>query len=112
MTSLLHMITGINLFLGSSGGNPGNTGDVIFQEAGKGKLDCSELNGESISGESECKSAAVKLEKEFSMTETDPSYPKGCYVFDDEVVYWNQDRVGATDQRSSPICKVGGNNNF
>ena len=106
------MVTVDNWFVGDIGGNAGNTGDVIFQEAGKGKSDCSELNGESIFVESECKSAAVKLEKKFSMTETDPRYPKGCYVFDDEVVYWNQDRVGATDQRSSPICKVGGSNNF
>ena len=107
------MITHINLLVGSSGGNPGNTGDAIFQEAGYGKFDCSELNGDSISGESECRSAAVELDgKNFKGAETDSSYPKGCYVYDKDDVYWNEDPVGSAEEYSSPICKVEGKNNI
>ena len=84
----------------------------IFQEAGKGKFDCSELDGEGIFRELECENVAVKLDKKFEKNETSDKYPKGCYVYNDGDVYWNKHSVGAAETDSSPICKVGGSNDF
>ena len=73
------------------------------------------MNGESISGESECKSAAAKLGISFGGTETESGFPKRCYVLIDprvSVAWWNEHSVGATEFNSSPICKVIGKINF
>ena len=96
-------------FLGSIGGISNND---IFQEAGKGELDCRNIDGEGVSGKSDCENAAVKLNKNFMGTETAPRYPKGCYAYNNDHVYLNQHHVGARDQDSSPICKMGGNARF
>ena len=70
LTALIHLVMNICRFLGP-----------IFQEAGKGKFDCSELDGEGIFGELECENAAVKLDKKLVKNETSDIYPKGCYVY-------------------------------
>ena len=56
------------------------------------------------------------------MEETDPDFPTGCYYhhyeeYDYEYgnyaqyaeVYCNKHSIGASEEDSSPICKVGGN---
>ena len=82
------------------------TGHAELQKAGQGKLDCSTLNGEIISGESECESAAEELGYSFQSTENADDYPKGCYVHDENAVFLNQHPYGDDDEYSSPICKV------
>ena len=91
---------------------------VQFQEAGNGQFDCSELGGQRISGESECRIAAMKLDKGFDTTYGDiydqkylmENYPSGCYLSITGGVDFNKHRVGAAEDNSSPICKVGGKN--
>ena len=85
---------------------------VQFQEAGNGQFDCSELGGQRISGESECRIAAMKLGEWFGDIKLSENYPSGCYLFGNTYVNWNKHHVGAADDQSSPICKVGGKNNI
>lgn len=76
-----------------------------------GKLDCSESDGEDISGETECKSAAVKLGFHISEpVQTGSYFPKGCSKYWTGYVYWNEHRSGRANSYFSPICKVEGNN--
>ena len=94
-----------------------------FQMAGLGKLNCSESNGESISGQSECETAANKLGIVFAGARDSPEYPNGCFkqMVDEgnpslsEYMFWNAltgGAVGAAQSDASPICKVGGNHDF
>ena len=90
-----------------------------FEVAGFGKLNCSKFDGESISGESECKTAATQLNVPYEGTENAADRPKGCYQYTKydeysfwEAMFWNENPEGAEDSNSSPICKkVIGNNN-
>lgn len=102
------MTTHICRFVGSSGRNAGG-----FYEAGQGKSDCSESNGEGISRELECKAAAVKLRLIYKGEGDKPTTPKGCSVWNNKHVFWKTGFIlGATDPLSSPICKIRGNNNL
>ena len=82
---------------------------TVFNEAGEYQFDCSKVNGAAISDLSECKRAAMKLGKNFRLTETNPEFPKGCYAFTAGIhnsnVYWNEHSVGRKNRRASPICK-------
>ena len=92
-----------------------------FQEAGAGKLDCSDSDGNGIYGESECKTAAETLGFGItgSFTESTGYYPKGCYVYTynngDEKVFLNEHSTGLTNDmspnldKSTPICIITGN---
>ena len=85
--------------------------DTTYELAGLGQLDCSHLNGKVISDCSECEVAADKLGFSYSRDETDSNYPTGCYVLKrgNFRVYCNIHSIGAREDDSSPICKVGGN---
>ena len=54
--------------------------------------------------EEECKTFADKEDVGFG-SETDASYPKGCYQFGNGgKVYFNRHPVGSRQSNSSPIC--------
>lgn len=98
-------------------GEPVTGNEGIYKIAKKGKFDCAhwDMESEGISDPTECKVAAWKLEIPFRDTKglAEDLYPKGCYVFENSfeiTVYWNTHHVGAAESRSSPICKVEGNN--
>ena len=102
------MATHIWRIVGSSKANTGG-----FYEAGLGKLDCSESNGEGISRELECKTAALKLKLVYKGKGDKLTIPKGCSVWNNQHVYWKTGfTIGATDPLSSPICKIRGNHNL
>ena len=75
-----------------------------------------EIN-ERIDSEEECKSAVRYLNDHgdnltFSGNESDPDFPKGCYVtawpnLMWRNVFWNGHSLGAADSDSKPICKQG-----
>ena len=75
----------------------------------EGKLTCLNVDGKNISELSECKRAALRLEKEFKSTETEAQYPKGCYMYRDKYIYWNTHSTGGKNKRSRVICKSSGN---
>ena len=102
-----------------------------FQEAGDGQFDCSALGGQRISGESECRIAAMKLDKTFDRTltykwggikNTDADgrqkhgrkWKNGCWARKEKWgwAYWNHYYVGMIEDNASLICKVGGKINI
>ena len=94
-------------------------GSMRWQMEGLGKLNCAELNRESISGQSECETAAKKLGIDFNGDTYTEARPKGCIKVDTddgntvwEYMYWNAHPEGAARSDSVPICKVTGNHNL
>ena len=55
-----------------------------------------------IDEENYCKAAAEERKLEFK-TETESSYPKGCYYND--YVWFNYHSVGSRQRDSSPVCR-------
>ena len=68
---------------------------------GKNRLCADEGKGEIA--EDDCEKFADKTNLGFQ-TETDQSFPKGCYQYDDDKVYFNRARVGSKQIESAPIC--------
>ena len=100
-------------------GEPVTGHEGTYKIAKKGMFDCAHWDRESegISDPLECKLAARKLDIPFRDTKglAEAWFPKGCSVFEslfEITVYWNTHPVGTEESRSSPICKVEGNNSF
>ena len=52
-----------------------------------------------------CESAATAAGKAYIGSETDPSYPSGCYFYhDDDGFYFNADAVGAGNPGTQLLC--------
>ena len=89
--------------------------NATYEKAGRGQLDCSQLNGEVISDCRECAVAAYKLGFIYTGTKTDSDFPKGCYEVTHtgsnyiNKVFCNKHNIGTREEDSSPICKVEGN---
>ena len=69
---------------------------------------CSSLGYGIIVHEEECKLAADAIGIQFGGNETEPNYPKGCYLYYDGtngISYWNMDTTGNSNTASIPICK-------
>ena len=69
---------------------------------------CSSLGYGIIAHEEECKLATDKIGIQFGGNETEPNYPKGCYLYYDGlkgISYWNMDTTGNSNTASIPICK-------
>ena len=62
---------------------------------------------ESISTVSECKKAALALNVNYNNSDFDDNYPSGCFIYKRKEVFWNKNAIGAKDEESSPICKLG-----
>ena len=62
-----------------------------------------------LSSKAKCETAATQFGLVFQGSEEAPAYPKGCYVYPGEGVYFNLHKTGASEQDSKPICA---NNNF
>ena len=65
---------------------------------------------QSISTVSECKKAALAFANynvTYNNSEIDDNYPSGCFIYKGKEVFWNKNSIGAKDEESSPICKLG-----
>ena len=69
---------------------------------GKNRLCADEGLGEIA--ETDCEKFSDEKKLGFE-TETDKSFPKRCYQYNDGRVYFNRHRVGSKHSQSAPICQ-------
>ena len=70
---------------------------------------CSETGDIVVDDIETCKKAAQELNKSFTERElAQKNWPKGCFLFLSESVYFNQHSTGSSNNRASQICKPKG----
>ena len=78
-------------------------GYLEYPIAGFNRL-CSDISYEKIVGLDRCKAAAKMMKKSFGVAKTWNSYPKGCYIYTDNHVYFNHHLTGQSNPLACPIC--------
>ena len=78
-----------------------NTGQFAPGQAGTNE--CA-TGFSSLGSEAECEAAAAQLNQTFQGSEEATEYPKGCYAYPGEGVYFNKHATGAAEYDSMPVC--------
>ena len=69
-----------------------------------GKL-CSDTGDDAVNHVEACKSAAAKLQKSFEGTEYMATWPKGCYMIEDQsYIFFNQHSTGSSNIGARQLC--------
>ena len=71
--------------------------------------DCSDVGKKSLEDEDECQVAASQLGFSYDFDGSWSYVPKGCFLFLDNYVYWNNHEIGRSDNDTLSICRKGGN---
>ena len=58
-----------------------------------------------LASEATCQAAAAQFELTFQGSEEAADYPKGCYAYPGEGVYFNMHKTGAAEYDSTPVCR-------
>merc|ERR1719506_449829 len=73
--------------------------------AGKGKANCAG-KGAAVKSENGCKAAAKAMKKAFSGSGAYASYPKGCFLLNNQF-YYNKGKTGKANSKARPVCVSG-----
>ena len=60
-----------------------------------------------VDSAADCKDLAESCGMKWEGNETDASVLKGCFMYYNDGVYWNDHAVGSADSGSKPVCKAG-----
>merc|ERR1719174_878125 len=73
-----------------------------FAMAGSGKASCSG-KGAPVKNIDGCKKAATAMKKKFGGSGAYASYPKGCFVYNNQF-YYNTGKTGKGNSKARPVC--------
>merc|ERR1712010_417979 len=70
--------------------------------AGNGKANCAG-KGAAVKNENACKAAAKAMKKKFGGSGAYASYPKGCFVYNNQF-YYNKGKTGKGNSKARVVC--------